>query len=159
MSEDQRNALNAFLYRTGTESRNFMVVYATNEPDQLDWAVTDRTDELVQFDLPQEPERKQIIRLYFDKFVKNAHLNAKKGLFGGAAQLTIDPEVTSDMVDRVAARTKGFSGRELAKLCIGWSAAAYSSANATLTKQMLERVLDEALEQHMSKAKWDTERV
>ena len=30
MSENQRNALNALLYRTGEASRNFMMVLATN---------------------------------------------------------------------------------------------------------------------------------
>lgn len=35
ISEDLRNALNAFLYRTGEQSRNFMLVMATNQPEQV----------------------------------------------------------------------------------------------------------------------------
>ena len=35
MSEDLRNALNAFLYRTGSASDKFMVVYASNQPEQV----------------------------------------------------------------------------------------------------------------------------
>jgi hypothetical protein len=47
MSEDLRNALNAFLYRTGEPTNKFMVVYASNQPEQFDWAINDRIDEMV----------------------------------------------------------------------------------------------------------------
>ena len=57
ISEDMRNALNAFLYRTGETSKDFMVVFASNQPEQLDWAVQDRVDESVEFFLPGPNER------------------------------------------------------------------------------------------------------
>ena len=52
MSEDLRNALNDFLYRTGEPTKKFMVVYASNQPEQFDWAINDRIDEMVEFSLP-----------------------------------------------------------------------------------------------------------
>uniref|UniRef100_A0A915NFJ1 AAA+ ATPase domain-containing protein n=1 Tax=Meloidogyne floridensis TaxID=298350 RepID=A0A915NFJ1_9BILA len=52
ISEDMRATLNAFLFRTGEQSRKFMLVVASNQPEQFDWAVNDRLDELVEFDLP-----------------------------------------------------------------------------------------------------------
>jgi len=42
MSENLRNAINCFLYRTGTPSKKFMLVIATNQPQQLDSALLDR---------------------------------------------------------------------------------------------------------------------
>lgn len=45
----------------------FMLVLATNTPEQLDWAMDDRMDELVEFKLPGLPERERMIRYYFDK--------------------------------------------------------------------------------------------
>jgi ATPase family AAA domain-containing protein 3A/B len=42
ISENLRNAINAFLYRTGTPSTKFMVVLATNAPQLLDEAIQDR---------------------------------------------------------------------------------------------------------------------
>lgn len=42
-----RNALNAFLYRTGEQTDRFMVVYASNQPEQFDDAINDRIDEMV----------------------------------------------------------------------------------------------------------------
>lgn len=44
-----RNALNAFLYRTGEQTDRFMVVYASNQPEQFDDAINDRIDEIVSF--------------------------------------------------------------------------------------------------------------
>lgn len=69
ISEDLRATLNAFLYRTGEQSGKFMLVLASNTPEQFDWAVNDRLDEMVEFTLPGLEERERLIRLYFDKFV------------------------------------------------------------------------------------------
>merc|ERR1711872_905119 len=49
ISEDLRATLNAFLYRTGDQSDKFMLVLASNTPEQLDWAINDRLDEVVEF--------------------------------------------------------------------------------------------------------------
>lgn len=54
MSENHRNALNALLYRTGEASKHFMLVLATNRPEDLDSAVTDRVDESMHFVLPNK---------------------------------------------------------------------------------------------------------
>ena len=69
LSEDLRNALNAFLYRTGENTTKFMLVFATNQPEQLDWAITDRVDEVVEFALPNEQERKSMLQQYFETFI------------------------------------------------------------------------------------------
>ena len=69
ISEDLRSTLNAFLYRTGDQSDKFMMVLASNTPEQLDWAINDRLDEVVEFALPGLEERERLVRLYFDKYV------------------------------------------------------------------------------------------
>ena len=69
ISEDQRNALNAFLFRTGTESDQFMMVYASNQPSQFDPAIMDRIDEMVEFGLPSVDERRTMIAMYIDKYL------------------------------------------------------------------------------------------
>lgn len=69
MSEDLRATLNAFLYRTGEQSNKFMLVLASNTPEHFDWAVNDRLDEVVEFQLPSLDERERLVRLYFEKFV------------------------------------------------------------------------------------------
>lgn len=42
ISEDLRAALNAFLYRTSEQSEKFMLVLASNTPQQFDSAINDR---------------------------------------------------------------------------------------------------------------------
>lgn len=46
MSEGRRNALNALLYQTGQQSYNFMMVLATNRPQDLDSAVRPESSSL-----------------------------------------------------------------------------------------------------------------
>ena len=46
-----------------------MLVLATNQPEQLDWAINDRVGEMVRFDLPRREERERLVRMYFDKYV------------------------------------------------------------------------------------------
>lgn len=57
MSEEMRHTINTFLYRTGSPSDKVILILATNVPDQLDSAVHDRIDEVVNFKKPSESER------------------------------------------------------------------------------------------------------
>ena len=50
-------------------SCRFMMVLASNQPEQFDWAINDRIDEIVNFALPGPEERERLVRLYFDRYV------------------------------------------------------------------------------------------
>lgn len=56
----------------------FMLVLASNQPEQFDWAINDRIDEMVEFDTPSLDERQRLVRLYFDEFVLKPALEGKK---------------------------------------------------------------------------------
>ena len=133
MSEDLRNALNAFLYRTGEASKNFMVVFASNQPEQLDWAVQDRVDEMVEFELPGLQQRRQMLEMYFDKYVRNPE--GSEGANSGGIKMPWkksarrigtdgigDDDAISSKLDQFAEQTEGFSGREIEKVAIAWQA-------------------------------------
>lgn len=47
----------------------FMLVLASNQPEQFDWAINDRIDEMVHFQLPGLEERERLVRMYFDKHI------------------------------------------------------------------------------------------
>lgn len=49
-----------------------MLVLASNKPEQFDYAINDRIDEIVNFNLPGLEERKRMIFYYFDKFLLKA---------------------------------------------------------------------------------------
>jgi len=56
----------------------FMLVLASNQPEQFDWAINDRIDEMVEFDSPSLDERQRMVRLYFDEFVLKPATEGKK---------------------------------------------------------------------------------
>ncbi|XP_063991788.1 ATPase family AAA domain-containing protein 3A homolog [Diachasmimorpha longicaudata] len=150
ISEDLRAMLNAFLYRTGEQSSKFMLVLASNTPEQFDWAVNDRLDEMVEFQLPGIEERERLIRLYFDKFVLQPATEGKRRL--KVAQFDYGA-----LCIKMAEITEGMSGRELSKLGVAWQAAAYASEDGVLTQQMVIDKCLEAVKQHKQKVQWQSE--
>ncbi|CAD1472443.1 unnamed protein product [Heterotrigona itama] len=150
ISEDLRAMLNAFLYRTGEQSNKFMLILASNTPEQFDWAVNDRLDEMVEFHLPGREERERLVRLYFDKFVLQPAIEGNKRL--KVAQFDYNA-----LCSKIAEITEGMSGRELAKLGVTWQAAAYASEDGVLTEQMVVDKCKEAVKQHKQKVQWQSE--
>lgn len=145
ISEDLRNALNAFLYRTGEATDKFMLVYASNQPEQFDWAVNDRIDEMVPFDLPGEEERLRMIKLYMEKYLLTQS--------GKAARIQFT-DITDVHLEAAAKATEGFSGREIAKLAIAWQAAAFGSTGTVFNPALMDEVLASHLKQKKQKQRW-----
>ncbi|ETO29705.1 hypothetical protein RFI_07415 [Reticulomyxa filosa] len=142
MSEHMRNALSAFLYRTGTETTHFMIVLATNVPGALDKAVLDRIDDLVEFPLPGDDERKEMLQHYFNQFISQAN-SSKTGFFGGAPIVVKGFEEDPIIWDRLTDMTKGLSGRQIAKYMIHVQATMYgSSSNTELTPFLMQQLLE-----------------
>jgi ATPase family AAA domain-containing protein 3A/B len=146
ISEDQRNALNAFLYRTGTESDQFMMVYASNQPSQFDEAVLDRIDEMVEFDLPGEHERRKMIALYIEKYLLNPP--------GRWAKKVTTVDIGDEEIERVVKETEGFSGRAISKLAIAWQAAAYGTDGAILDKDSFFKTVQDHKKSMKQKDNW-----
>ena len=42
-----------------------MLILASNQPDQFDWAINDRLDDLIEFSLPTFDERYRMLKQYF----------------------------------------------------------------------------------------------
>uniref|UniRef100_A0A8C7XH41 ATPase family AAA domain containing 3A n=1 Tax=Oryzias sinensis TaxID=183150 RepID=A0A8C7XH41_9TELE len=147
ISEDLRATLNAFLYRTGEQSNKFMLVLASNQPEQFDWAINDRIDEIVNFALPRLEERERLVRLYFDKYVLEPAT-------GGRQRLKLAQFDYGRKCSEIAKRTEGMSGREISKLGVAWQAAAYSSEDGVLTEAMIDARVDDAIKQHHQKMDW-----
>lgn len=149
ISEDMRATLNAFLYRTGEQSRKFMLVLASNQPEQFDWAVNDRLDELVEFTLPGPLERERILLQYFREFI------AEPATSGSRRQrLKLSDFDWIGKCHEIAEKTEGMSGRELSKLVLGWQASAYAAEDGVLTTEMIDRNTAEAMVQHKRKMMW-----
>ena len=149
ISEDLRATLNAFLYRTGDQSDKFMMVLASNTPEQLDWAVNDRLDEVVEFALPGLEERERLVRLYFDKYVLQPVLEGGRG-----RKLSIEDMDYQVLCSEVAVATDGMSGREIAKLGVAWQAGGYCSEDGVVRKSMMMEKVRDAQVAHTQKMAW-----
>lgn len=146
ISEDQRNALNAFLYRTGTESDQFMMVYASNQPSQFDEAIMDRIDEMVEFDVPGPHERRRMIAQYIEKYLLNPPGRWTKKV------TTVD--IGDEEIERVVGMTEGFSGRAISKLAIAWQAAAYGTDGAILDQETFFKTVEHHKKSMSQKEGW-----
>jgi len=145
ISEDQRNALNAFLFRTGTESDQFMMVYASNQPSQFDPAIMDRIDEMVEFGLPNEEERRKMIAMYIDKYLLKPPTWSKA---------VITKDIGETEIEKVVQETEGFSGRAISKLAIAWQAAAYGTEGAVLDQATFFQTVEQHKRSMSTKEEW-----
>uniref|UniRef100_A0A671M445 AAA+ ATPase domain-containing protein n=1 Tax=Sinocyclocheilus anshuiensis TaxID=1608454 RepID=A0A671M445_9TELE len=118
----------------------FMLVLASNQPEQFDWAINDRIDEIVNFMLPGLEERERLVRLYFDRYVLE---RLKLAQFDYGLKCS-----------EIAKHVEGMSGREISKLAVAWQAAAYSSEDGVLTEAMIDARVDDAVRQHRQKMDW-----
>ncbi|KAI4384694.1 hypothetical protein MLD38_002813 [Melastoma candidum] len=156
MSEAQRSALNALLFRTGDQSKDIVLVLATNRPGDLDSAVTDRIDEVLEFPLPGEDERFKLLKLYLEKYIAQAG-SRKPGLFKNLLmkqQQRIEIKgLTDDVIREAASKTEGFSGREIAKLMASVQAAVYGSEECVLDSALFREVVDYKVAEHQQRRK------
>ncbi|CAH1239704.1 ATAD3A [Branchiostoma lanceolatum] len=148
ISEDLRSTLNAFLYRTGEQSRKFMLVLASNQPEQLDWAINDRLDEIVLFDLPGLEERERLVRLYFDKYV------LEPAAEGRGRRIKVADFDYGAKCSEIARTVEGLSGREIAKLGVAWQATAYASEDGVLGEDLIDARVQDAVVAHRQKMEW-----
>jgi ATPase family AAA domain-containing protein 3A/B len=156
MSEAQRSALNALLFRTGDQSKDIVLALATNRPGDLDLAVADRIDEVLEFPLPGEDERFKLLKLYLNKYIAQAG-ERKQSLFSSffrkEQQKIAIKGVTDDVLREAAAKSDGFSGREIAKLMASVQAAVYGSEKCELDANLFREVVDYKVAEHQQRRK------
>lgn len=155
MSEAQRSALNAMLFRTGDQSRDVVLVLATNRPGDLDSAITDRIDEVIEFPLPQEEERFKLLKLYLNKYLSGEGSSSDSKWGGGffkkqPQQITVK-DISDDIIREAARKTEGFSGREIAKLMASVQAAVYGSPDCVLHPQLFKEIVDYKVAEHQQR--------
>jgi ATPase family AAA domain-containing protein 3A/B len=160
-----RNALNALLYQTGTPSTSFMMILATNRPEDLDSAILDRIDVSIQISLPKYEQRLDLIQLY-----ANIHLNSilqkKQKLLAANYFMRIiyyllywkyflyDIEETClhpTTIEFMAKFIDGFSGREISKLFISLQYGLFLSETYTLTWKTMKDILKNKIVEHYVK--------
>ncbi|KAL0925003.1 hypothetical protein M5K25_003308 [Dendrobium thyrsiflorum] len=156
MSEAQRSALNALLFRTGDQSRDIVLVLATNRPGDLDAAVTDRIDEVIEFPLPGEEERFQLLKLYLNQYISSisGHESSSwRSHFHKKQQNIVLKDVSDEDIREAAKRTHGFSGREIAKLIASIRATVYGSTDCVLDSNLFREMVNFKVDEHYKRIK------
>ncbi|KAF0992405.1 hypothetical protein HZS_6323 [Henneguya salminicola] len=141
MGEEMRSALNSFLYRTGGISNNLMLILATNKPEHLDRAVTDRIDMMIEFPLPDAPTRERLFHYYFTLRVESKANQQDFNL--------------NDVIDELVTSSDGFSAREIAKMCLSWETSALSNNSRKITKPLIIDEVKNMRKQNETKRTWD----
>ena len=171
MSDTAHNALNALLYNTGGERKDFMLVLATNRAEDLDEAVLDRCDESIFFPLPNAECRKDLVLLYFDlHFRRFMEANNKQALslrsriteyYSNQKPLIMSIEsdlMTGEQLESTVAVTYGFSGREIGKLMVALQGAMYVSKDGKLDRVAAWKLIETKVQQHQAKLEFSLSR-
>ncbi|CDF36946.1 unnamed protein product [Chondrus crispus] len=143
-TEDMRNALNAFLYRTGQPTTRFMLMMATNRPHEFDEAAADRVDDVIPFSLPGPEQRREMLNLFVNRLIRRPATPIK----------LLGDEPWDQFWDEAVGGTEHFSGREMEKLVIGWQAAGYGNPTAELAVDEARQVLRDHVHQKDMKESW-----
>jgi ATPase family AAA domain-containing protein 3A/B len=164
MSDTAHNALNALLYNTGGERKDFMLVLATNRAEDVDAAVLDRCDESLFFPLPNAECRKDLILLYYDfhflNFTKTNNLQElslrsrlTQYLTNQKPLLMIaeDDLMTGEQLKSTVSVTFGFSGREIGKLMVALQGAMYVSTDGKLDFEAAWKLIQTKVREHHEK--------
>lgn len=141
MGEEMRSALNSFLYLTGEASQKLMLVLATNKPEHLDRAVTDRIDLMVEFPLPDAATRKKLFEYYFEMRMS-----------GG---VKLDDFVLDEVIDEMVRGSEGLSAREVSKLCLSWQIFALENRDKSINKKLILDGVTAMHRQNVVKRAWD----
>jgi len=127
----------------------------TNQIRQLDSAVLDRMNELVEVPLPQFDEREAIISQYMlSHVIKPVNDKTSRVILGEDIIAVLkDPEERQQMYAHLGEITEEMSGREMEKMCSNISASAISAEDPTLSLDSIKQAANDYKSQSTEKVK------
>lgn len=140
LSTAEREVVNALLSRTGSPSKKFCIVFATNFKDELDSAVLSRISQMIAFNLPSVEDRFKIIMKKFKKFIVDHSRVVKKDDHDVEYKLAIDASCNEAFLQKIARQAENFSGRDLEQLILDVRSIAYRSPDQSVTAEIFEKV-------------------
>ncbi len=148
LNEQGVNVVNAFLSRTNASSEKFMLILATNYPENLDAAVLSRVNKKIEVPLPGRDERLKLLTVYVNKYLKQVSQR------GDVRSITIAPEVTDQYFNEVAISIDGFSGRSIDQLVAEVRIEALISEGEVVSKELFDRIVTNKIEQQKKESSW-----
>ncbi|KKP23824.1 MAG: hypothetical protein SZ59_C0003G0048 [candidate division TM6 bacterium GW2011_GWF2_28_16] len=148
LDSNRIDLVNAFLSNTGDVNNKTMIILATNHATQLDPAVLSRMDTKINFNLPGQEERKQIINLYLKKYITDYTKIVKINNQKVERKLNMSPEIDQTFVKNLAQITAGLSGRDLSQAVLEMQISAYNRGNGILTKELANTAIDRKIKEN-----------
>ena len=118
-----------------SNTRTIMLMLASNTPHQLDWAVINRLDDIVKFQLPAVIQRQHLLVWYFKQ-------QALKPATDGTRQLKIEDFNYITLCTKAAGLTEGMSAEAIEMVAIAWRKAAYTSIDLVFQEKMFLEVVE-----------------
>lgn len=123
---------NALLNRTGTQSKKFMLILATNRLEDIDGAILDRMDHKLFVGPPSEEVRGRMIQSYLPQFFSKKEIE----------QFFSDTQVAV-----IASKTGGLTGRAIFKMLNALSTKRAATATNELTQEMVDVTINDTIYQ------------
>ncbi len=123
---------NAFLKRTGTQSKKNMIMLATNRIEDLDEAVLSRMDRKIYIGPPKQTERELILKAYIPQFFSRK----ERAAFFSDTQIV-----------KLAQDTDGLTGRALFKLLNAILNKKATTKDNKLTQEIIDKKVKDFVEQ------------
>lgn len=149
-----KKVLNLILTYTGTESKDYFVAALTNRPQDFDNATISRSDEKIEFPLPNYDDIKSMLALYVKKLLLVQPVikpTFYEKLFGKKRQpkgISIEPTALNlQAIESIAKKLTGFVGRDISKLIIAIKAEAYATQGLRITKKLVTEVVDRKIQE------------
>lgn len=144
----EKNLLNAFLSRTGTDNKKVIFIFATNYENELDPAVLSRIHKKIEFVLPSLNERIQILNMYLQKYIINDQREILKNNRKVEISIELSEKINSEFIEKIADQIEGFSGRDIEQLISELRIASYNKGNGTLSTEIVNDVVIRKIKEH-----------
>lgn len=133
---------------TGTEQSNFIIIALTNRLQDFDKAFKSRFNNIVEVLPPAHAQRKQILELYVNNYIKNPKFTTKGTFFGHlfnnkkAKAITFDANLfNAQGIETLAKQLENFTGRNISHFVMDIRKKALASPNAHISQDTVNKAL------------------
>ncbi|KAG5190914.1 hypothetical protein JKP88DRAFT_352483 [Tribonema minus] len=86
MGEAALNCLNTLLYHTSEPSARFMLVLTTSRPSDLEEAILDRVDDMIELPLPERAQRRRMCDMFYNTYIARHSIQQRSTQRGSLLQ-------------------------------------------------------------------------
>merc|ERR1712100_618479 len=138
--------LNEFIYHTGTESRDFRVVFETNRPWVIDPAVMSRISRSIQFPNPSADDIESMLQTTLHSVLNPTPTLLQKITFRSPAKIDYtylkDPQVLRNLAEKLA--KANFVGRDITNFVILLAQAAFA-CDMKITPALVDEIVEQQI--------------